>query len=869
MPSFIASTVATGTSAAPAVTHTPTVGNLLLLWITTTGTPTITGPAGWTAVAQLAIFTSYQARLFYRIATGSESYTCSLSVSESWTASVSEYSGMLNPPTLRTSAQREQNTATPSSGATGVPSVATDLVFSGFGDGSGAINSVPTGYTGILPSPGGVLHYGSAFVVMGATAYKVASGATEDPQWTLDSGRFAGVGVYVFEAAGGVGGFAAFSAWPDREEIAVAEVSALLTDPGALTLTGWTATGGQPNTWQTTVGNRTSGASGLGTLYRRVTGVRESGVELVARAVVGDVNSNAGSWLWDEPSSTLYVRTSGAAVDPDTRASVAARVTFYLASTSVVLDRVDGSPGTGMPFAALLAPSDGPTSVQEADDVLSGQKTTAGGQVVSTNGHGAWFPVAALDSGYTFRNQRAVFKLGGRYRGLTLAYTEFATVATMLIEAVTPDETQCVFTLRPLTLLADITIPQTPIFETEYPGLGEGVRGTYKAVLYGTAWTTPALTHAGATTSVWTVADASVQTLKAVHTVEAVSKADGSVSWLAEGQDYTVNLTLCTVTITAVDRWGHLTHDLRVLATGKVTGANGVVGSRGYLSTFAEIVEDLLRVYAGATTADIDAAGFAEAQLDARQELALYLSSPRALTSILSTTEDGAASLERSVHGTVQQTRAGQWTAKIWDPTHDAATLPALRKEDLSAFAPTPTPGRPFTAIRVHYWQDARSSAWSITDEPNAALATLIATEDTRTLFTFLRFPGDAEVMAKRYEVIGQYGDRAVDFVERGSLLALASVGDRVLVTYAPAAHPSGAYTSRAFTLVRLERGYAPRMVVSGQLQDVGRVTNRVGRWKAGGSPNYASATAAQRLLSGFWFASVGAPGGFDASRWW
>lgn len=663
------------------------------------------------------------------------------------------------------------------------------------------------------------------------------------------------------------GTFAEFSAWPVRDEASIAEVSALLTDAGGLTLTGWTGTGGQPNTYQKTVGNRTAAVAGLGTLYRRVTGVRIDGVELTARTSIANVNGNAGSWYWDEAASTVYVRTFGTAVDPDTLASVAVRVTFYLSTRPIVINLTDGNPSTGIYFEPMLAPSGGPTHVEEVDDVFSGRKTTLGGELVAINTNGAWFPLAALESGYHFKGQRVTFRVGGSYRGQDLAYTEYKESATLLVEDIIADELTCRMPLRPVLQLSEITLPVTPFFESEYDALGDGVRGTFKPIIYGRAWVAPALSStAGGGT--WTVADAAYQNLFAVHAVEAVSKADGAIASLTPGVHYTVNLTACTVTLIGA-QFSHLTHTLRADVTGKTAITGGPTGMRGYLSTFAEIVEDLLRTFVGATSADIDAAGFAEAHADARQELAVVLASPRSLASIIATAEEGYPSLERSINGTVQQTRAGQWTARVWDPIADVSTIPALRKEDFAGFLPSPRLEKLTTAVRVFYGYNGGADTWAYVDRVDTPRRRLTGSKDGRDVFTFLRSPGDAEVMAKRYEAIEAFAALEVDFAERGILLALSSVGERVAVTYAPAPHTSGAYTSRVFSLVRLARGYAPLMSIAGQLRDVDRLTNRVGRWKSSGAPNYATATPTQRLASGFWFNSAGAPGGFNGSRWW
>lgn len=663
------------------------------------------------------------------------------------------------------------------------------------------------------------------------------------------------------------GTFAEFKAWPDRTEIAVAEVSALLTDAGGLSLTGWTGTAGQPNTYQIAITNRTAAVGSLGTLYRRVTGVRINGAELTAQTSIANVNANAGSWYWDEAAGVLYARTAGAAVDPDTLASVAARVTFYLATAPLVLETTDGVASSAIYFAPMFAPTDAPADVAEIDDVLSGRKTTIGGSLALVNEDGAWFPLVALESGYTFRNQRVIYRVGGTYRGQSLGYSEFQTIGTMRVADVAVDEVVCTFALNPIVQLADVTVPVTPCFEAEYPALGDGVRGLFKPLIYGRAWVAPLLTST-AGLGTWTVADAAYQNLFAVHAVEAVDKSTGAIAGLSPGLDYTANLTTCTIALVS-DRFSYLTHTIRCDVTGKTTITGGATGARGYLSTFGEIAEDLIRTFVGAASSDIDAAGFAEANADARQELAVVLTSPRSLASVIATAEDAQPSLERSVNGTIQQTRAGQWTARVWDPIADTATIAALRREDLAGFAPQPRLEKITTAVRVFYQYDGRSDTYAAVERIDQPRRSLTGTTDRRDVYTFLRAPGDAEVMAKRYEAIEAFCGLEIDFAERGTLLALSTVGERVAVTYAPAPHTSGAYTGRVFALVRLTRGYAPRMTIAGQLRDVDRITNRAGRWKSTGSPNYASSTPTQRAASGYWFASTGAPSGFTGSRYW
>lgn len=646
--------------------------------------------------------------------------------------------------------------------------------------------------------------------------------------------------------------FTEFIAWPDREEIVLANVRALLT------LTGWTAVGGgAPNVYQVAVLNRTSPPSGHEALFRRVVGVRENGTELTAQTSLANVNSNAGSWFWDEAAGLLYVRTTGTAVDPDTKTVMAARVQFYHGTTSVVLNDTDGDPSTGRFYEGALTPSTGMVVSQQVSELFAGRSVTLGGELVLANGHRGWLHLVAPDSGYTFKHQEVRFRFGGRYRGQALDLSQYQSTGVLLIEDITAGETECRIALKPVTSWTDLTVPVTPYFETEYQALGDGVRGTYKAILYGRAWTAPALTDTRGF-GVWTVADAAYQTLKAVHNVEAVSRSGNVRAVLTEGQDYTVNLTACTVTV-ITDRFTHVDWQIRVEATGQPTkhaNAGGAAGMRGYLSTASEIARDMLHRFAGLPASALDTAAFDEAHLDALEELAVYLPSPRTLGSVFSTAENGQPSIERSVRAVIGQSLAGLITMRVWDPTYDAATLPVLTKEDLAAFAPAPRLEKLTTATRVWYARDGRFDTWSKADAVDQVQQLLTGVTTVMELWTFLRSVGDADVLAARYQYAERWSTIDVDFVERGTLLALTDVGQRVLVTYDPAPDASGAWSSRPFVLTRTERGYAPRMTVQGTLRDAGRLLNRAGRWKGAAEPNYASASAAQRLLAGYWGAA-------------
>lgn len=655
------------------------------------------------------------------------------------------------------------------------------------------------------------------------------------------------------------GTFTAWASWPDREEIVLAELTPRLV------LTGWTAVGGgAPNCYQVACPTHVGHASVPGGVYRPVVGLQQNATPLTELASLAACNSNAGSWFWDAATGTLYAHTTSGA-DPDAFTVVAASVRFYLATTGIVLNQVDGDASTGVYHQPWLR-GDAPVVVQEVEDVIFGVKRSTGGELSATNGHGFWHTVVARDGDYEWKHARVRVFLGGRYRGLTLDRSEYAPVATMLVDDIGCTEEACTWVLKPVARLTDQELPVTPYFDGP---LGDGVRGTRKWLGYGRAWIAPDLTDVTGL-GVYTVADAAFQTLTRVHRVYAVMKSGGAVQHLGEGQHYTVDLTACTITIIdAAYAW-----DLATLQV-DVTGKPG--GVRGYLSTFAEIVEDILTVHLGIAAAEIDSASFAAAQAAAPQELAVWLKAPRQVASILATREANQPSLGASVGGTVLQSRAGLWQLRIWTPQIDATGLPVLRREDLATFAPQPKLEAVYSAVRVHYGYHHALGEWGVDDDTDARTQHLTGSRDRVDIWTFLRSAGDAEVLAARALYILTHTPLQVAFTERGTLLAEVEAGDRALVSYAPAPVAAGAFIDRACQIARLEQRFAPQFSISGVLEDLDGfdgLARSTGRWMGSSAPNWAAATAAERLLSGFWCTTNGRADAGDAasanvSRWW
>jgi hypothetical protein len=593
-------------------------------------------------------------------------------------------------------------------------------------------------------------------------------------------------------------------------------------------------------------------------------GVRENGVDLTARTSLALVDANAGSWYWDETAELLYVRSTGGG-DPDTYTAYQALVRFYVATAPGILNHTAGSANTGVYYHPLMTGAV-PTSVQTSTDLIQPQKATVPGELELLNGNELWNMLIAPEGLYTWKNKQVRFYLGGSFNGVTLAYADYAAVMTMLVDDVAADEHTATFQLKPLERQTELQLPITPYFEASYPNLGDGVRGTMKPIVYGRVVYRADLTDASGL-GVWTLADASVQTLFALFAVNAVNKTTGVRHGLNEGTHYSKNLTTCTVTIVdATYTWQNF--DLEV----EVAGVPG--GSRGYLSTFGEIVPDMLTRFLNVRAADLDAAAFAQAHLDAPEELAMVLRDRRSVASILATDEPNLASLEASVLGTVQQTLSGKWTCWIWDPGYDAATIVSLRKEDFKVFRPMPRLETIYTAVNVYFNQNHSTDEWPVETATNPRVQYLTDSRERLPRYTFLRSAADAQVLAQRLRFIAGAVATEVEFEESGAKLAAKTCQDRVLITFDPAPSATGTYASRPFEILQLRKGYSPELTVAGRFSDLNGVNLNIGQWCDASAPNWAAASAEQRLTQGFWADANGRVDPADASTlnasvWW
>lgn len=593
-------------------------------------------------------------------------------------------------------------------------------------------------------------------------------------------------------------------------------------------------------------------------MYRRVAGVRQNATDLTEAASIAAVISTAGTYFWDSANSLLYVRATTGSIE-DTIAQCF--VTYFIATDAVVINQTDDDPSSGIFYEPWLR-GNLPRLTRQISDLLFGITVWESGNVSFTNGHGTFH---YLVPSHNWKNKRAVLLLG-EYENTPPNRSDFVEIVTMLIEDVAANEDNAAFKLVSIQRTLEKEIPSTRYSTDNYPNIGEGVSGSHKMLGYGRATIRPDLTDESGN-GVYTIADAAYQTLFAVHSVTAIAKTGGARTLLTLTTHYTVDLTLCTVTLTGTGGYVCDDYIIECDVTGKPDGAGS------YLNTFGQIVKDILTTHLGVPTTQLDLASFTQADIDNNHPLSVWLKVPRSIASVFSSSEPNKASLEKSVLGTVRQTLDGKWNVRIWNDSTPAPTV-SLVKEDFVSFLPEPKIENVTSVAAVYFNQNLSANSWSVKTAEDLRARYLFETREETEFYTFLRDADDAETLAQRAALLLAATSIDVEFELRGSQLAEALAGDFVTVSYAPAPVVGQAFEEANLELQRLDISLAPTLKLSGRFNDFRSIGSRIGHWTEDTAADWASASDAEKASQGFWSDDDGLidpsdPTTANLSLWW
>jgi hypothetical protein len=621
------------------------------------------------------------------------------------------------------------------------------------------------------------------------------------------------------------------------EESATSRVVLAELQP-AVQLSGWTAVGvSAPNVYSIAFPLNIASDVVPGGVARRLDEVRENGVPLTAVGSVANTQAVAGRY-YITTGGVLYVHTfSGGS--PDAVASVVAFFSLFVATAP--RDFVNG------PLYEPRLVGQLPAMQAIAEDDFNAVKVFGGGTLDLVNAH-RFFDRASQQ--YVWRNKKVTLFLGGG----NMARSDYRAVGSFRIDSLTVTDELARLTVRSEASLLEQQVPFRTITRSEYPQCADDVEGSYKPVLYGAKRNIPpplvqSFIRANPSFSdapvgyadVYLVADPAVGPVTSIVNVRAVNRSGGQTLALPSA-DFAVNLSACTVTVTA-PAWRSDEWSIRVDASGPTDGLGG------YLDTVGEISQHLL-LQLGARADQIDAASFAAADAAAPYPLALWQYEPVEAAAVI-------VLLQQSVLGGLAVSRAGKWQWHILD-VGDEAAVGDVEPADIVAWEPVERIPTVSPLVRLYFDLDPATEGdllqgYQMVTAEAASVRYLYEVSSGVSIRTAHVDRSSATLFAQRYRVLSSQPDTQVSVDLRGPRMMTTELFERVLVTRPRASDASGAYTQKRMQIVAIDKRLDP-VRVRVTLTDLGGVGALYGgvRLVSDASVTWGTASVAQQTTLAF-----------------
>lgn len=572
-------------------------------------------------------------------------------------------------------------------------------------------------------------------------------------------------------------------------------------------------------------------------LYLGLNAVWEGVTALTLQASVAAVKANAGSYFYDAATATLYVRSVGT-VNPDTLSLVQWGGTVRVSTSPFC-------PTDQPPYDAQIDASSVPSIEASRPDLLRGISAFPSGNLSLANADGFWDYLCDITpaANWLWINNTVRLLLGAD----GLAYADFEPLALMQLPA-PPKCGDAVATLplRSISNALKTSFPRHTLGDFYGPSIAVG-GGTPSASL--PMW--------------WgSVADAPL-----------VFVGDNGLrnKWVSGDMFYLSAVTYASVS--AIDR----STGVRTLLTGGGVdyfilggGDKAIDISKTYDPATYDIVADVsqaattcgsvalaILTACGIPSALIDAATFSQADADNPAVVGLWAGLPPGLLTAadaLGALTSGADLLDRVTRSTFCQvvlSPAGQWTASVWDPSFDLASLPMLTDDDLLACDPAPSVPVLSTGVKVKYGQKVYGGTWSETTSSPGAASFEQNTDEANTVSveSALATATDAVAHAQRLALIDSRPKLQIQ-IKTGPRLMNLSVGDKVRI-----ARDRGPSTSGVFDAVMEIESHSKTLrdllvaAAVGNQRGLGELVKRVA---PDGTPDWATASADARRSYGF-----------------
>ena len=607
----------------------------------------------------------------------------------------------------------------------------------------------------------------------------------------------------------------------------------------------WTSGGGgAPNTYYVTVTQR------LNQHNRRVpTAAQADGSTLTERGSLADCNSNAGSWYWDNTNSRLYVRLNPTA-DPTSVHAVTWDFWLYFSKGPEVDGEVSYNGQDYRPH--LLAISELTREAQELYEGLpvggTGTITLANPQVHGADGEsaaGIWDNLLEL---YQWVGAQARILIGGD----DLPYSEFECIWTGKITRPEWGEDAITIGIEDVGGALDGLPSQTTITLAGYPSAHEDAVGRVLPLIYGAVRDVTA----------WCINTDSLLFAFCEHECDQLERIE--IEGVGEVIPYSITLASGQFTLPEHLRT-YIIDDRRRVSVDVVGKPDG---SGDPMTNPADVLKDVLNNRFNLAT---NAASFSAARtLTAAFHVAYAVTEPpesgRQMVELLCKT--GLAYLT--------QNAAGEYVMDVPTPMRSDSSVVRTLTDVSGAVG----------AIKVEWDADRAAGGYTIEAAPESSVRDFDGEQSQAQTYTLDDTTGTQITQSDRIVSV----QTLLENVDMGSLLAgrLAlfyraapwratieinrqwsdlAINSKIAVTKRRAPDSGGTgWSARKVRLLSLS--FNPVTCTGTALiEDV--VIPQVrgyGVWKAGGTPNWAAASGAQRAAGGWWTDANGKADAADAT---
>lgn len=687
-------------------------------------------------------------------------------------------------------------------------------------------------------------------------------------------------------------------------------------------LTGWTLTAAQTYTYEISFLNETITLADSSTenIRKEISGIKEDGTALTEQSSIATVEANAGSYWHDTANTKLYVHPSGSGDPADY--TLIGYFWLYLGTKGIVLNNRYYEP--------YITEKGIPKLSQKNLNVHWGTSNIGSGSVKLLNGRGFFDQISKK---FIWVNKVAKLLMGGD----SLPYSEYETLFTGKIRDKTFTKQTFVLKLKSMSFDLLRSLPINNFWTSNYPNLDESAEGKPIPYYYGaynaaqapeptcinTAYDTDALacTADSATDFFTDVAHDLVNTErifiggdsaptgvdtdkkyyvvnKTTDTFQISETSGGSV---VDFSDNGTNVTwryptyqfrLCDHAIKSITQvyidydggsgWQTISHNNENLTTAKFTiiaqnfelgtgrikiSFEGKHSASVLIETPPAIAEDLFLTYCGYAAGDLLASSFTTSKVRTEMELNVPIErSTKALSIIEKICASDLAFFDEDGDGKL---RYRTWEPELGSPPIIDDGFDILSKPLPKVIDDTVSL---FWKIKVAYsWLGSQDKSL-YAEESNVESRYKYEKEEVLTHETYLRGSSDASRLGQRLLLVLQDPSPLLTIDLKATQIT-KTLGDKFKITLSRAPLMTGSYSERPFEIFGISKSFFP-LIVKIQARDLPDYASNIGFWSADTTPDYDSATEAERASSGFWTDDDGYADPTDEdsrhkSRWW